>query len=442
MKLRLIRIWDQLRTNYWFMPAVLSLAATALAFVSIEADRAVKGTQVERWWAYQGGADGARSVLSTIAGSMITVAGLVFSITIVALTLASSQFGPRLLRNFMRDTTNQVVLGTFVATFLYCLLVLRTVRGGESNSFVPHISVAIGVLLAVASLIVLIYFIHHIAVSIQANRVVTSVSSDLLASIDSMFPERSEDEGRKKNAAITEELSSKRFIEQGGSVVANRTGYLQILDYDSLVALACEHDIILEIYYRPGHFIVQGSLAARCLPAKALTEELVKSINNRFLMGNERTPTQDPEFAVRQLVEVALRALSPGINDPFTAMNCIDWLSAALSRLSQREMPTMFYYDKNEQLRVIATPITFQGLVEAAFNQIRQIGRSNEAVTIRMMEALAVVIAQVHRPEDRKALGLQALMIWRGSQESLPEESDRADVAARYEELKKYFEAP
>lgn len=174
---RLANLWESLRTSYWFVPTLMTAGGVALSFASVHLDERVNYKWVRTvGWIWAGGAEGARQVLSTIAGSMITVAGVAFSITIVALTLASNQFGPRLLRNFVRDAGNQIVLGTFIATFVYCLLVLRTVRGEDDTEFVPYVSVTLGVAFALTSLGVLIYFIHHVAISIQAENLIASVA--------------------------------------------------------------------------------------------------------------------------------------------------------------------------------------------------------------------------------------------------------------------------
>ena len=187
---RLRAWWDYLRGTYWAVPSAMAAAAVGLSVAMIQLDEATTATMLERWsWVYTGGPEGARAVLSTIAASMITVAGVTFSITIVALTLASQQFGPRLLKNFLRDLGNQIVLGTFVSTYLYCLLVLRTVRGSDAEEFVPHLAVTVGVVLAILSLGVLIFFIHHVATSIQASRIIANVANDLELAIERMFPD-------------------------------------------------------------------------------------------------------------------------------------------------------------------------------------------------------------------------------------------------------------
>lgn len=182
VKAHLLEYWERIRSSFWFVPGILTGAAVTLASVTVALD---ESATVGEWmagqnWAYTGGAEGASLVLSTVAGSMITIAGVVFSMTLVVLSLASSQLGPRLLRTFMRDTKNQVVLGAFIATFVYCLLVLRTIRRAEDVAFVPHLSVTIGVLLAIGSLGILIYFIHHVSISIQADEVVARVHDELI----------------------------------------------------------------------------------------------------------------------------------------------------------------------------------------------------------------------------------------------------------------------
>ncbi|MBU1139165.1 MAG: DUF2254 domain-containing protein, partial [Proteobacteria bacterium] len=190
MKVYIFKYLDRIRSSFWFIPIVMACGAVALAFGTVSLDAPVTDWLHRAWgWTFTGGAEGAAALLGTVAGSMITIAGVVFSMTLVALSLASSQLGPRMLRNFMRDTTTQVVLGTFVATFLYCLLVLRTIRRAEEVVFIPHLSVSLGVVLAVVSVGVLIYFIHHVSVSLQANEIVARVSMELIEGINRLFPE-------------------------------------------------------------------------------------------------------------------------------------------------------------------------------------------------------------------------------------------------------------
>jgi uncharacterized membrane protein len=433
MKTKLLNFWETLRSSYWFLPSLMMGLAIGLSLATIELDKVIGyGPPEELGWIYAGGPEGARALLSTVAGSMITVAGVTFSITVVALTLASSQFGPRLLNSFMRDTGNQVVLGTFIATFLYCLLVLRTIRNTTEGVFVPHISITFGLLLAIASLGVLIYFIHHASASIHVESVIAAVDRDLDDAIERLFPKQRTDYIFEL-ALRHEDDVPEDFEQKARPVSAGHGGYLQAIDHDGLMKIAMENDLLLGLEYRSGDFVAQGNDLVMVWPGESLTEEIAEKINNAFIFGARRLHRQDVEFAMSQLVEIAVRALSPGINDPFTAMACIDRLGAALSHLAERRIPSAYRYDDDNQLRLIADSITFAGLADTAFNQIRQYGRSSAAVTIRLLETIAVIAARTTHEDERAALLRHALMITRGGMEALPEERDREDIEERYQ---------
>jgi uncharacterized membrane protein len=427
MRAQLLKYWERLRSSFWFLPTLMAAAAVGLSFFTVALDQSV----TQKWlrsvdWVYNGGTEGASAVLQTIAGSMITIAGVVFSLTLVALSLASSQFGPRLLRNFMRDTTNQLVLGTFIATFLYCLLVLRTIRREEGSVFVPHLSVTLGMVFALASLWVLIYFIHHVSVSIQADEVIARVTAELDGTMSRLFPEQLGKE--------TDELVKvmDRHADVAPRVVgAISDGYLQIVDVEALMDFARETDTVLTLVRRPGHYIVQGMPLLHASPADRVPEDMQQRLQDAFVLGNQRTAAQDVEFAIQQLVEIATRALSPGINDPYTAIACVDRLGSVFSRLAQRRFPGPCRYDDAQQLRIIATPHTFTGLADNAFNPLRNYARSSVEVTIRLLETIAVVATVAVRPADRATLERHADMIARGAAEALTEESDRNAVEAR-----------
>jgi uncharacterized membrane protein len=408
--------------------------AMVLAFATVALDERVTDWLTLNWgWTFTGGAEGASSLLGAIAGSMITIAGVVFSMTLVALSLASSQLGPRLLRNFMRDTMTQMVLGTFVATFLYCLLVLRTIRRADEIAFVPHLSVSLGVLLAVASVGVLIYFIHHVSISIQANEIVARVGTELIEGIERLFPENI---GRGAPRIPTEPPNAgflDTFGREARPVGSAGDGYLQFIDGDALMALAMQEDVLIRLVRRPGHYIVATRPLALVWPGNRVTDQLLERVHSAFVLGNQRTPGQDIDFAVNQLVEIAIRALSPGVNDPFTAITCVDHLGSALCRLAQRDMPSPYRYDSQDQLRLITPVFTFPNVTDAAFNQIRQYGRTSIAVAIRLLETIAEIARSVHRPEDRAALLRHAEMIARGACDGLLEEEDRQEVEERFQ---------
>ncbi len=409
------------------------LLAIALSFITIWIDHSREATIVARIaWAYSLGPSGSRAILSVIAGSMVSVATTAFSITIVALQLASSQFGPRLLRSFMQDTGNQIVLGTFISTFVYSLMVLRTINGVEKDEFVPHLAVTIGLILAIASVGVLIYFIHHSALSIQVNHVIKQVGDDLDGAIDRLFPEKI---GRNTSKHLEEESLAAipaDFDRVACPIKTIASGYIQTINDNQLMQIATENNLLLRIQQRPGRFVVKGSEIVRVFPEEKVNKKLAVQINDAFVLGSQRTEQQDVEFPIDQLVEIAVRALSPGINDPFTAIRCIDQLSAALCHLAQREIPSPYRYDDHNQLRIIAEPISFADATDAAFNQIRQYGKSSVAVTMRLLEAIAAIAPFTHRIPDRTTLQRHADMIERGGQEGIAEELDYENVKERY----------
>jgi uncharacterized membrane protein len=435
---KLTKIWDSLHSSYWFLPTIFAFIAIALAFTMLWLD--VQGYYgfIEEWgWMYSVGTDGAREVLSAVASSTIGVAGTAFSITIVALQLASSNFGPRLLRNFMQDTGNQIVLGTFIGTFIYSLLVLRTIRGDgdDFDKFVPQLSVTVGLLLAIASIGVLIYFIHHASTIIQVSHVIADTSKELDRAIERLFPEKL---GRSASQPrLEEEDIPADFDVNTYGVKAKDSGYLQAIDNEELMKLACKQNLIFRLNYRPGKFVVPGNEWIVIYPRKCVTRKLLKKLDDTLILGKERTEQQDVEFPIEQLVEIALRALSPSLNDPFTAIRCIDRLSAGLSHLAQKDFPSPYRYDNQGNLRVIAESVTFVGILDTAFNQLRQNGKSDVAVTIRLLEAIAIIARYTPTQKERGTLLRHAEMIWQDSQQAISAESDKQDIEEKYQIVEK-----
>lgn len=430
---KLGKLWDSLHASFWFVPTLMLVLAIGLSFITIEIDQRRETNIIDKLgWTYSLGPSGSRAILSAIAGSMMSVATTAFSITIVALQLASSQFGPRLLRNFMRDTGNQIVLGTFIATFGYSLMVLRTINGVEENEFVPHLAVTVGIGLAIASIGVLIYFIHHAAASIQVDRVIKKVGDDLDKTIEQLFPEQIGRSALQQPAAESLAAIPADFDRLSRAITARESGYIQAIDDNQLMQIATENNLLLRVEQRPGRFVVKGSQLMRVFPAEKIDRQLAAKIAATVVLGIGRTEQQDLVFSIDQLVEIAARALSPGINDPFTAIRCIDQLSAALCHFAQREIPSPYRYDNRHRLRVIAEPIAFADAVDAAFNQIRQYGQSSVAVTMRLLEAIATIAPFTHRELDRIALKRHADAIERGSHAGIGEELDLQSVKERY----------
>ena len=386
MILRMLNLWERLRSTYWFVPSILALASVALSFGMAHVDEALGARFVRSLsWIYSGGPDGARGVLSSIASSVIGVAGTTFSITIAVLSLTSGQYGPRLLRGFMRDTGNQIVLGTFTATYLYCLLTLRTIRGTERTTFVPHFSVTLGVVLAALSVAVLIYFVHHVAESIQVSHIVEEVGKEADRTVERLFPKG---RGAPKDASPLPESRPE-------AVRARDIGYVESVDGDALLRYAERHGLTLRLEVRPGEYVMPDGPLVSAWPNVGDHE---RSLRAAFSMGRQRTTLQDAEFCFLQLAEVAVRALSPGINDPFTAVQCLDRIGASMCLLASRDWPSSFRHDPAGKLRVVAKQTTPDEIVHAAYGHIRDAAKDSPAVLERLRVSLDLVIKRAHGP--------------------------------------------
>jgi len=421
---------EVLRTNLWFVPALEVAAAIVLFVVTVTVDRAAyHGDFTLPGWVISGSADAARQILTTIAAAIITVVGVVFSIILVTLTLASTQFGPRMLRNFIRDRGTQLTLGTFVGTFVYAVLVLASIGVGSRGEFVPHVSVTVTLGLMVADLAVLIYFIHHTAISIQLPQVIASIAADLTEAISEQGS-GTPDPHPKAGPTATELVAR---TEAGGAVLlAPVSGYLQYIKLRDLVQLATEADAVINLEHRPGHFIVRGHRFATVWPPEAAP--LVRqALGRAHIVGPYRTLSQDVSFGIDQLVEIALRALSAAVNDTFTALTCIDWLGENLCTIVVQWHPARVHRDERGFFRIIAAEPSYDRLVQRSFEKIRQSSLGQPAVMIRMLDALARIMAETTSEGQRRVLLEQAQMILRACERSVPEAADRADIQRRYE---------
>lgn len=418
---------EVLRTNLWLVPAIEVGAAAILFVCTYTLDRAAyDGVFAVPGWAISGGPDVARTVLTSIAAAVITVIGVVFSIVIVALTLTSTQFGPRMLRNFIRDRGTQLTLGTFVGTFVYAVLALGSVGQGPHGAFVPHISVTVTLALMLADLAVLIYFLHHIARQIQLPEVIASIARDLQQAIELQAGDSAE--GRADAAAASTLIAG---LGGGGVVSAPFSGYLQYVEHRTLVAIATEADAVIHVLFRAGHFIVAGQQYASVWPAEAASV-VVRELAAAHVTGPYRTLAQDVSFGVDQLVEICIRALSTAVNDTFTALTCIDWIGDSLCKVAGRWQPTRVYRDGRGAVRVITTEATWERLVQRACDKVRQASAGMPAVMIRQLGALAKVVERTPAGRERQVLLDQADMIERLSAATVSELADRADISRAY----------
>jgi uncharacterized membrane protein len=426
---------ENLRTNLWLVPGVEVIAAIALFAGTLALDKAAYyGGFGLPSWVISGSADAARQILTAIAAAVITVVGVVFSIILVTLTLASTQFGPRMLRNFVRDRGTQLTLGTFVATFVYAVLVLVSVGPGPRGDFVPHIGVTVTLALTVADMAVLIYFIHHTATAIQLPNVIASIAADLAEAIE--VQGGGNDAGMGRTPAPERGLSSgellTRMEAEGGAVKAADSGYLQFIRLRSLVTFAEQSDAVISLHHRPGHFIVQGHTIGTVWPPEAAAQ-VNEALARAHITGPYRTLTQDVSFGIDQLVEIGIRALSPAVNDTFTAMTCVDWLGDNLCKIVKRWHPVRVHRDERGYVRVIAAEPSYDRLVQRSFEKIRQASAGMPAIMIRQLDAIAKIMVETTGPARRRVLLDQAGMIQRASERTVSEEADRADVRRTFE---------
>jgi uncharacterized membrane protein len=408
-----------LRTNLWAVPAVFTVLAAGFASLLLAFDERMGPDDRLLPWVFAGDADSASTILSTIAGSMITVAGTVYSLTIVALALASAQFAPRLLGGFMRDRTNQVVLGFFVATFVYCVVVLRMVR----PEFVPRTAVSAGIILSLISVALLIYFIDHIFHGIQASTILDRIARETVIEIERLYP-------KIWQPGDSPGDPTRRLPDPNATVTAIESGYVQYIDHATLMAAAMSAGAVIEEVARMGHFVTPGAPLLRVTPPGAVTPAMQDGLRATFALGLHPTTQQDIAYGVRQIVDVGLKALSAAVNDPTTAVNCIDQLGTVLSSLAQRHMPDLDLHDPTGQVRVIIHERTFPDLARLAIDQIRHYGAADHVVMIRVIDMLGTVMAIAQNPDYRAALLALLEHVGQTADRALADPQEKAAVAA------------
>jgi uncharacterized membrane protein len=416
---RFRKLLSDLGETFWLLPGAMVVAGIILALGLVNLDRSgtIPKWLIESPWLYSGGGTGARTLLGAVASSTIGVAGTVFSITIAALSLAAGQMGPRLLRNFTRDRGNQVTLGAFLGTFSYALMVLRSVRTQEEGTFVPHLSLSIGILLAFVCVGTLVFFVGHMAGRINVDTVIDLVSQDVRVAI-----------ARLTTTDAQALPPSGAFWRQALPITDTRRGYLQQLDDTGLAAWAAKNKVSIRLLVRPGDYVFPGAPIALVLPSAA---DAGLAIRDATALGPQRVSAADLEFAVRQLVEVAVRALSPGINDPHTAISVLDRLASALCDVVPRILPSGVTLHDGDVALVVPS-IDYDGLVDAMFHMIRQNAAGSAAVLIRMLDVLTSVLSCEFEAGRRDTLQRHADLVLGDASRDVTTPADLTDVKARH----------
>ncbi len=413
------KLLTALGDTFWLLPgaAVIVGILAGVGFVAVDRSGAVPQWLIASAWLYDGGATGARTLLGAVASSTIGVAGTVFSITIAALSLAAGQMGPRLLRNFTRDRGNQFTLGTFLGTFSYSLMVLRSVRTQSEGLFVPHLALSISILLAFVCVATLVFFVGHMAGRINVDTVVDLVSGEVRTAIKTLML-----------AEADPEPPQAAFWRNATPVTDSRRGYLQQLDEARLADWAAEHGTAIRLLVRPGDYVFPGAaIAALTKPIKGAGD----AIRTNTALGGQRASSSDLEFAIRQLVEVAVRALSPGINDPHTAMSVLDRLGASLCDAVPLHLATGVTL-RSGRPALMRPGIDYDGLVDSMFHLIRQNAAGSAAVLIRMLEVLVSVAGCERNPSRLAVLQRHADLIQGDAERDVGTPSDLDDLRQRH----------
>jgi len=434
MLARLAYIRERLYTSIWLIPVGLCLLGAVLGVLMLSLDRYL-GPAGTGLLPFAIPLDSARQVLGVIAASIIGVGGVAFSVTMVALTLTSGQYGPKVLRNFLEDSLSKVTLGLFLGNYVYTLTVLSVY--GEAHS--PQLTVVVSLLLAFSALIAFVGFIHRTATDLQADQIIHRLGGQLQRALRALVTE----------SALSGRASTTRLWRRAARphrahpIASNVGGYVQAIDYAGLVTWCVNNGCLVEVRTRAGDFIVEGVCLFKvfgCGPE--VLEEAVADLNASVVVGPIRTPVKDPEYAITQLNQLAARALSPGINDPGTAITCIDWFTLGLSRIVDHDLPGCVFLDGDERPRLLARVTSFRGVAKAIYAPLRQLARADVPVTIRLLESLCRLGELTRRAERLSTLMLHGDQIWDQASQQPVSDADLRDMRRRYLKLRSLVSAP
>lgn len=422
--------WDRMKVSFWFAPAFMALGAVLLAWAMYALDSLIPNQALQESRFVLAGTPGEmRSALLSMAGTILATAGVVFTLLTLPLSTVAAQYGSRLLRLFLGDRTTQFVLGMFVATFVYCIAAALSIPSGDTPRESPQLTATLGVYLMLATFATLILLVQHISTMLQAPNIAAAAGVELHNVVHAEISNEvtSDDEGSGRLDTRPDAQNTPLALAEIDSypIRARRTGYIQFIDPDVLLTLAREKDLTIHLLHRPGHHVWPGAAVALVSPADRVDEQLDRLIRRAFQIGNGRTPTQDIEYAVNQLTEMAVRAMSPAINDPFTAMTCLDHVGHGLMEFIGRGQKGSHYYDRDGKLRLVLDPVTFDVLLSAAFDMLRHASCDNASVLLRMLKVIDLIGQEAKAPEARQQLLRHVRLIQAESQAGNLIEQDR-----------------
>ena len=422
---------DRIRATYWFVPTLMTVLAAVFALLLFWIDQTIPSSFLQdKWYIFRPeNIAEARSVLTTIATVSLSIVGVVFSIILVPLSITASQYGSIVVRSFLRDRGTQWVLGAYTSTTFYCLALLLAFRTAGSDTAIQF-SVSVGIYMLIISLLMLLYFFHHVADSLQASSVIKLLSDELEEVIKQEYPLHPASFDARRIEA--NELRQK-LVTEGEGVESTGEGYVRAIDYLKLIDIATKRKMVLNINSLPGDFVGRGDQLLTIWPGQG-GEQVISAVNHAYKLGKNRTLFQDPEYGITLIVVIAARALSPAVNDPYTPVLCLNRLGAALGMLAERATPQPYYFDRDNQLRVIGEAIGFDRFVDVAFNMIREYGRTSTEVLMQMLATIKTVSVHTHSSDQRKALLKHAKLIEHDSRIGLPSKYDQQRVHESYEE--------
>ncbi len=430
--------WDRLRVSFWFAPLVMAIGAVFLAWVIYYIDGLIPNSLLQNSRLVLSGTPGElRTALIGMASSILATAGVVFTLLTLPLSTVAAQYGSRLLRVFLGDRTTQLVLGTFVATFVYCVAAALSILPTQVEPNGPQLTVTFGLFLMLASFASLILLVQHISTMLQAPNIAAAAGAELRDVVLAEIPENvtGSDDGKDglKNlpASLTE--------ADGYLVRGKQAGSIQYIDPQYLLSLAQEHNLVIRLLRKPGDIVWRDERIALVWPAKLVDMEVDNQIRNAFRIGTGRTPTQDVAYAVNQLVEMAVRAMSPAINDPFTAMTCLDYIGEGLALFIKQGERSSCYYDQNNQLRLILGPVTFPNLLDGAFDMLRHASCDNATVLLHMLDVIEAVGKEVRSVTVYEELLRHVRMIEKESHAGEIIDPDRERISTHCDQMADYY---
>jgi uncharacterized membrane protein len=433
--------WDRMKVSFWFAPVIMAVAAVLLAWLMYGVDNLVPDAALEDSRFVLAGTPGElRSALLNMAGTVLATAGVVFTLLTLPLSTVASQYGSRLLRVFLGDRTTQFVLGAFVGTFVYCIAAALSIPTASVEQDAPQVTATLGVYLMVATFGTLILLVQHVSTMLQAPNIAAAAGAELLDVVRANAEEVANGDngnGGSETRPIPDSRDIPAMLTEtrGYPVRARGVGYIQYINSQMVLTLAQKKDLVVHLQCKPGCYVQSGAVVALVWPAERVDEQLEALFQRAFRLGNGRTPSQDVEYAVNQLTEMAVRAMSPAINDPFTAMTCLDRIGDGLATFIRQGGNDSHHWDQDGRLRLILDPVTIDDLLDAAFDMLRHASCNNANVLQHMLEVIGALGQEVKAPEIRRQLRRHVSLIQAESQVGNLIEADRQSIRQSSEAL-------